>query len=101
MELPLIQCKKCKHLEKITNEYLCPFDWCENILDSPDRDLQRRCKHYQAASNADRVMAMTDEELAEFESTIGCHPDARRETCLGVERCAECWLAWLKQEVNK
>ena len=51
-------------------------------------------------SNADRIRSMTDEVLAEFESTIGCHPDARRETCLGVDRCAECWLDWLRQEAE-
>jgi hypothetical protein len=95
MELSLVQCKNCKHLEKITNEYLCPFDWCENVLDSPDRDLQRRCKHYQAATNADRIRSMTDEELAKKISGI----ESFALTC-GGGWPPEKWLDWLKQEVK-
>jgi len=89
MELPLVQCKKCKHLTTITNEYLCPFDWCENVLDSPDRDLQRRCERYQAATNADRVRNMDDYDLAIFLENVSCkHADTGS------------WLDWLKQEAK-
>lgn len=95
MELSLVQCKNCKHLEKITNEYLCPFDWCENVLDSPDRDLQRRCKHYQAATNADRIRAMSDEELAKKISGI----ESFALTC-GGGWPPEKWLDWLKSEAK-
>ena len=106
MELPLVQCKKCKHLEKITNEYLCPFDWCENVLDSPDRDLQRRCKHYQAATKADRIRAMSDEELAGWLERIRlcCSTDLCGRNCPFAEVCyssAEApkeTLDWLRQE---
>jgi len=80
MELPSVQCKKCKH----------------NVLNSPDRDLQRRCKHYQAATNADRIRFMSDEELAKKISGI----ESFALTC-GGGWPPEKWLDWLRQEVNK
>lgn len=79
MELPSVQCKKCKH----------------NVLNSPDRDLQRRCKHYQAATNADRIRSMSDEELAKKISGI----ESFALTC-GGGWPPEKWLDWLKQEAK-
>ena len=50
-------------------------------------------------SNADRIRAMTDEELAEWRANGQCPPD----TCYGdydclTRNCDDCWLSWLKQE---
>jgi len=59
------------------------------------RDLQRRCKYYQAATNGDKIRAMTDEELAKKISGI----ESFALTCGGgwpIEK----WLDWLKREVN-
>lgn len=50
-----MKCKNCVHLYR---------DWCPHKLDSPDPDLDRECKDYKQATNADRIRAMTDEELA-------------------------------------
>lgn len=58
-------------------------------------------KEIRRTTNADRLRAMTDEELAEFighfpMQTIcpnNCHEDPERD-------CAECVLYWLKQEAN-
>lgn len=84
MELPSVQCKKCKH----------------NVLNSPDRDLQRRCKHYQAATNADRIRSMSDEELAKLlVSTDGDFPPNCED--VPVRKLEAYWLDWLRQEVNK
>lgn len=47
----------------------------------------------KVATNADRIRAMTDEELAEFISTCGC-PDHARD-CRAS--CAKCTLEWLQQ----
>lgn len=51
-------------------------------------------------TNADRIRAMTDEELADFLWSCvrpGCPPiDCAFETC-GAEKC---WLDWLKQEAK-
>ena len=51
-------------------------------------------------TSADRIRAMTDEELAEFMANLGCHPSASKETCMGVDQCCSCWLDWLKQEAK-
>lgn len=58
-----------------------------------NRDLQRQCKYYQAATNADKIRSMTDEELARFISSQIIDRN------IGVP--IEAWLDWLKQEVNK
>ena len=36
------------------------------MIDSPDPDMQRDCQHFWEKTNADRIRAMSDEELAEF-----------------------------------
>ena len=62
----------------------CPYDKCP-VPDFP--------KTY-----ADRIRAMTDEELAGWIS-------GRKETCppikgykCSIKTCRDCWLDWLKQE---
>ena len=40
------------------------FGWCELRLDSYDIDEPRGCPDYIRATNADRIRAMSDEELA-------------------------------------
>ena len=52
-----VVCKKCNNL--VTG-------WCEKVIDSPDPDMQRDCQHFCEKTNADRVRAMSDDELAEF-----------------------------------
>lgn len=51
-------------------------------------------------SNADRIRAMTDEELAQW--IAGIYPDCPpgfSPAPLGCDDvCAECWLEWLKGE---
>ena len=50
-----VVCKKCNNLVN---------DWCEKVIDSPDPDMQRDCQHFREKTNADRIRAMSDEELA-------------------------------------
>lgn len=60
-------------------------------------------------TNADRIRMMTDEELAEFldgEFWVlpNCKPDAPQDQETGmclIASCHNCWLDWLKEEVNK
>ena len=52
-----VVCKKCNNLVN---------DWCEKVIDSPDPDMQRDCHHFCEKTNADRIRAMSDEELANF-----------------------------------
>lgn len=51
--------------------------------------------------NADRIRAMTDEDLAKFLSesaTDKCAPG--HYDCYPWDHCAECWLDWLRQEAD-
>lgn len=51
-------------------------------------------------SNADRIRAMTDEEMAiEETSKGGCPHDCEMPDDLDTD-CVRCWLDWLKQEVD-
>ena len=51
-----VVCKKCNNLAN---------DWCEKVIDSPDQDMQRDCQYFCEKTNADKIRAMTDEELAD------------------------------------
>ena len=50
-------CKKCNNLVN---------DWCEKVIDSPDQDMQRDCQYFCEKTNADRIRAMSDDELADM-----------------------------------
>lgn len=51
-------------------------------------------------TNADRIRAMTDEELAGWFGThVCCMADPITCTKPGLS-CRKCWLDWLKQEVT-
>ena len=56
-----VVCKKCNNLVN---------DWCEKVIDSPDKDMQRDCQYFCEKTNADRIRSMDDEELAEFLSDL-------------------------------
>ncbi len=49
-------------------------------------------------TNADKIRAMTDEEMTKFFVDLpdACPPNKR---CFG--NCSDCWLDWLKQEVEE
>ena len=94
-----VVCKKCNNLVN---------DWCEKMIDSPDPDMQRECQYFCEKTNADRIRAMSDEELAKHLHDISwdCHlcvehkrldnePLLHGEKC--DEKCAEHCLEWLKQ----
>ena len=94
-----VVCKKCNNLVN---------GWCEKVIDSPDPDMQRDCQHFCEKTNADRIRAMSDEELATHLHDIGwdCHlcaehgrldnePLLRGEKC--DEKCVEHCLEWLQQ----
>lgn len=41
-------------------------NWCPNINDCPDIEIDRECDKYKGITNADRIRNMTNEELAEW-----------------------------------
>ena len=57
-----------------------------------------RSEKRKKQTNADRIRAMTDEELAEWHDT-GCPPDRNDDECCEFTNCVPCWLEWL-QEVS-
>ena len=97
-----VVCKKCNNLVN---------GWCEKVIDSPDYDIVRDCPHFREKTNADRIRAMTDEELATHlhDSGWDCHlcaehgrldnePLLRGEKC--DEKCVEHCLEWLKKSAE-
>lgn len=52
-----VKCKNCNNLKN---------HWCEMVIDSPDEDIIRDCHHFWEKTNADRIRAMSDEELAKW-----------------------------------
>ena len=52
-----VVCKKCNNLVN---------DWCEKVIDSPDQDIQRDCQYFCEKTNAQKIRAMSDEELADM-----------------------------------
>ena len=84
-----VVCKKCNNLVN---------DWCEKVIDSPDTDMQRDCQYFCEKTNADRIRAMSDEELAKFLQEPFCYKRTYEECTIsycGV--CDQCVLDWLKQ----
>ena len=55
-------------------------------------------------THADRLRAMTDEELADFELGRMCCPPGKpgcEENNLTCDSRGQCWLDWLKQEASE
>ena len=83
-----MKCRNCKH-PRWAEEYPGRpfFGWCDEINDSPDMDIERDCRCFEPATNADVIRRMSDEELAkwlEYEGGGAC-----------AEVCG--WLNWLQQ----
>lgn len=49
-------------------------------------------------TNADRIRNMTDEELAEYLSNVHYCPTP--SICDPTKNCNDCWLKWLRSEVD-
>lgn len=63
----------------------------------PDLKKTRRWK----MTNAERIRAMSDEELLEWLEGLSCAGmDDALERCKGYETCRECWMAWLAEDAD-
>lgn len=53
-------------------------------------------------TNADRIRAMNDEEIAQFcRDSLRCPPGKGiAENCPAFYTCKECWYDWLNQEAD-
>ena len=78
--MPLnVKCRNCNNYRNT---------WCEMVIDSPDPDMVRDCRHFWEKTNADRIRAMSDEELAEWMAECNAYKE---------NADASQWLQWLKQ----
>ena len=85
---PCVYCTEDGYCKKYSDDEVT--SWC----------VQSPCKD-EKPSNADRIRAMTDEELAEFIN--GVEAEAIRRAGLfitvgDIQRGKEGWLDWLKEE---
>lgn len=90
--MPLnVKCKNCNNYRN---------DWCEKVIDSPDPDIKRDCQHFWEKTNADRIRAMSDEELAKIlgDKCI-CPPIGECAKVSGD--CEKCWFEWLQQPAEE
>ena len=71
---------------KCRNCFFYRNEWCEKIVDSPDPEEARDCNYFREMTNADRIRAMTDEELAKLLCCTGWRMIERKEC-----------LEWLQQ----
>lgn len=87
-----IKCRQCVNYKN---------EWCEKVTDSPDPDMVRDCQYFQENTNADRIRAMSDEELSWFlgKDVFGCMRTT--EVCEVNLSCRECFLKWLQQPVKE
>lgn len=87
-----MKCRNCKH-PRWAEEYPGRpfFGWCDEINDSPDMDIERECRCFEPATNADRIRRMSDEELAKFLEYEG--GGACAEVCG--------WLNWLQSPAEE
>ena len=89
-----VVCKKCNNLVN---------DWCEKVIDSPDPDMQRDCQHFCEKTNADRIRAMSDEELAKLllDGCRGAKCDDQQQNEFGSVNCFQCRRTWLQQPAEE
>ena len=80
---------------KCRNCFFYRNEWWEKIVDSPDPEKSRDCNYFREMTNADRIRAMSDEELVEFIKNI----KVRAALCKAVknndafeELCSAEWL---------
>ena len=76
------------------------------ICRNADDDKNHVCSMYDPIfhkTNADRIRAMSDEELAkEKAASVNCHLCLLRKTCKDddMESCYKLWLEWLQRDAQ-
>ena len=75
-----VVCKKCNNLVN---------DWCEKVIDSPDKDMQRDCQYFCEKTNAQKIRAMSDEELAKLLCCTGWRMIEQKECLEWLQQPAE------------
>ena len=100
-----MKCRNCKHprwAEESPGEPF--FGWCDRVNDSPDMDIERECRCFEPATNADVIRRMSDEELAKFlAEPCCCDVDPGCDGCreCGNDLCLKYLLKWLQQPAEE
>lgn len=93
--------------EVLTFEYTHKCEPCK-----PTQPECGECEFAKPQTNGDSIRTMSDEELAEWERSMGACPADREMVCIDEqyakggspfppkEQCIKCWLDWLKQEAQ-
>ena len=94
-------CATCRHDGvKPCNE---PCIWCRYGSDGIPTEWEA-AKNYEPQTNADRIRAMSDEELADMfghHYLCGIIQDRFPEHCHQRVECGNCILEWLKQPAEE
>ena len=93
----MAKCRNCM-LNVLHKEDGQQFSWCLAKLDNFDIDELRECDLFIQATNADKIRAMSDEELAEWLATAIARHYNQDAVVTSVDSVL--WLDWLKQEVS-
>lgn len=98
-------CKTCRHDDGDIG--FCDKCYYNHILEEkgiPPTEYEAKPK---PQTNADKLRAMSDEELAEWLATVPMSyedvcPNPIPKECNGGDRetCIQCWLDWLRQEAS-
>lgn len=92
----MAKCENCNNLYNLSDENdLIVGKWCPKISDSPDIETEIECKHFKAMSQADRIRAMSDKELAEFLVDVETHGYYDQSVSGTLEM-----INWLQSEVE-
>ena len=98
---------------KCRNCFFYRNEWCEKIGGSPDPEEARYCNYFREMTNADRIRAMSDEEIADWVSENGAIKTPCDIICGGdckafptfektsIERCKEIVMKWLQQPAGE
>ena len=90
------KCKLCKNREEMCNDNMAMRNLCK----------RNGFGAFSPVTNADRIRAMSDEELAKQLCKRSCPPDKYKFHCTkifsgGTTECEKCWLDYLTQEVTE
>ena len=98
-----MKCKNCKADNK--SESICDAGIACYVLRCGEygcaligKTVDTLLRMKKAATNYDRIIRKTPEELAEFLAEYRCVHKAPH--CMETN-CAQCWLDWLRQEVEE
>lgn len=89
---PKYECRVCKDATE-----------CTKVWKDENEEFMN-CSAFVAPppTNADSIMAMSDEDLAKFIEEACCPPVCYTKHVYECQKedCVPCWLAWLKEEVK-